>query len=72
MPESQFLPLLLFLHVLGAILGVRADVRVLDHGRDGRRASRSTRNFSARQTEAIGDRLVYPLAIFHGDHRRRC
>ena len=32
--------------------------------------SRSTRTSASRQVEAIGDRLVYPLADLPGDHRR--
>ncbi len=62
---SQFLPFLLFLHVMGAILAFGPTFAYSIMGAMAGREPQHA-NFSARQTEAIGNKLVYPLAIFQG------
>jgi uncharacterized membrane protein len=62
---SQFLPLLLFLHVMGAILAFGPTFAYSIMGAMAGREPQHA-NFSARQVEAIGHKLVYPLAIFQG------
>lgn len=62
---SQFLPLLLFLHVMGAILAFGPTFAYSIMGAMAGREPQHA-NFSARQVEAIGNKLVYPLAIFQG------
>ena len=62
---SQFLPLLLFLHVLGAIIAFGPTFAYSIMGAMAGREPQHA-NFSARQTQAIGNKLVYPLAIFQG------
>jgi uncharacterized membrane protein len=59
------LPLLLFLHVMGAILAFGPTFAYSIMGAMAGREPQHA-NFSARQTEAIGTKLVYPLAIFQG------
>lgn len=57
--------LLLFLHVMGAILAFGP---TFSYSIMGAMAGREPQhaNFSARQVESIGNKLVYPLAIFQG------
>ena len=43
---------------------LRSHIRLFDHGRDVREPQHA--NFSARQIAAIGNKLVYPLAILQG------
>ena len=62
---SQFLPLLLFLHVMGAILAFGPTFAYSIMGAMAGREPQHA-NFSLRQVEAIGNKLVYPLAIFQG------
>lgn len=62
---AQFLPLLLFLHVLGAILAFGPTFAYSIMGAMAGREPQHA-NFSARQVAAIGNKLVYPLAIFQG------
>lgn len=62
---SQFLPFLLFLHVMGAILAFGPTFAYSIMGAMAGREPQHA-NFSARQTEAIGNKLVYPLAVFQG------
>jgi len=62
---SQFVPFLLFLHVMGAILAFGPTFAYSIMGAMAGREPQHA-NFSARQTEAIGAKLVYPLAIFQG------
>jgi uncharacterized membrane protein len=56
---------LLFLHVMGAILAFGPTFAYSIMGAMAGREPQHA-NFSARQTEAIGNKLVYPLAIFQG------
>ena len=65
MDLSQFLPFLLFLHVMGAILAFGPTFAYSIMGAMAGREPQHA-NFSARQVAAIGDKLVYPLAIFQG------
>ena len=65
MDLTQFVPLFLFLHVLGAILAFGPTFAYSIMGSMAGKEPQHA-NFSARQTEAIGNRLVYPLAIFQG------
>ena len=58
-------PILLFLHVLGAIMAFGPTFAYSIMGAMAGREPQHA-NFSARQTAAIGDKLVYPLAIFQG------
>jgi uncharacterized membrane protein len=62
---AQFLPLLLFLHVMGAILAFGPTFAYSIMGAMAGREPQHA-NFSARQVAAIGNKLVYPLAIFQG------
>ena len=65
MDLAQFLPFLLFLHVMGAILAFGPTFAYSIMGAMAGREPQHA-NFSARQVAAIGDKLVYPLAIFQG------
>jgi len=62
---ASFVPFLLFLHVMGAILAFGPTFAYSIMGAMAGREPQHA-NFSARQTEAIGNKLVYPLAIFQG------
>jgi uncharacterized membrane protein len=62
---AQFLPFLLFLHVMGAILAFGPTFAYSIMGAMAGREPQHA-NFSARQVAAIGNKLVYPLAIFQG------
>ena len=62
---AQFLPLLLFLHVMGAIIAFGPTFAYSVMGSMAGREPQHA-NFSARQVQAIGNKLVYPLAIFQG------
>jgi len=55
----------LFLHVLGAILAFRPTFAYSIMGSMAGKEPQYA-NFSTRQSEAIGNRLVYPLAVFQG------
>lgn len=61
----QFAPLFLFLHVMGAILAFGPTFAYSIMGSLAGKEPQHA-NFSARQVEAIGYRLVFPLAIFQG------
>ena len=61
----QFAPFFLFLHVIGAILAFGPTFAYSIMGAMAGKEPQHA-NFSARQVEAIGNRLVYPLAIFQG------
>ena len=65
MEPVQLVPYLLFLHVMGAILAFGP---TFAYSIMGAMAGREPQhgNFSSRQVAAIGNRLVYPLAIFQG------
>jgi uncharacterized membrane protein len=65
MDLSGLVPYLLFLHVLGAILAFGPTFAYSIMGAMSGREPQHA-NFSARQVEAIGNKLVYPLAIFQG------
>ena len=65
MDLAQFAPLFLFLHVMGAILAFGPTFAYSIMGSMAGKEPQHA-NFSARQTEAIGSKLVYPLAIFQG------
>ena len=65
MDLAQFWPLFLFLHVMGAILAFGPTFAYSIMGSMAGKEPQHA-NFSARQTEAIGSKLVYPLAIFQG------
>ena len=65
MQASQLVPFLLFLHVMGAILAFGPTYAYSIMASLGRKEPQHA-NFSARQIELIGNRLVYPLAIFQG------
>ncbi len=65
MQQSQLVPFLLFLHVMGAILAFGPTYAYSIMASLGRKEPQHA-NFSARQIELIGNRLVYPLAIFQG------
>jgi Predicted integral membrane protein (DUF2269) len=62
---ASAVPFLLFLHVMGAILAFGPTFAYSIMGAMAGREPQHA-NFSARQTAAIGNRLVYPLAIFQG------
>src|SRR5258705_2065546 len=62
---AQLVPYLLFLHVMGAILAFGPTFAYSIMGAMAGREPQHA-NFSARQVEAIGNKLVYPLAIFQG------
>ena len=61
----QFAPFFLFLHVMGAILAFGPTFAYSIMGSMAGKEPQHA-NFSARQVDAIGNRLVYPLAIFQG------
>src|SRR6476646_9926010 len=61
----QLVPYLLFLHVLGAILAFGPTFAYSIMGSMAGKEPQYA-NFSTRQSEAIGNRLVYPLAVFQG------
>lgn len=65
MDLTQFFPYLLFLHVMGAILAFGPTFAYSIMGAMAGREPQHA-NFSSRQTEAIGNKLVYPLAILQG------
>lgn len=65
MTLAQFVPFLLFLHVMGAILAFGPTFAYSIMGAMSGREPQHA-NFSARQVAAIGNKLVYPLAIFQG------
>ena len=65
MDLSQLVPFLLFLHVMGAILGFGPTFAYSIMGAMAGREPQHA-NFSARQIAAIGNKLVYPLAIIQG------
>jgi uncharacterized membrane protein len=65
MQPAQFVPFLLFLHVLGAIVAFGPTFAYSIMGSMAGKEPQHA-NFSTRQAEAIGYRLVYPLAIFQG------
>ncbi len=65
MDFGQFFPILLFLHVLGAILAFGPTFAFSIMGSMAGKEPQHA-NFSARQTAAISNRLVYPLVIFQG------
>ena len=58
----QFAPFLLFLHVIGAILAFGPTFAYSIMGSMAGKEPQHA-NFSSRQVEAIGNRLVYPLAL---------
>ena len=62
---TPLLPFLLFLHVMGAILAFGPTFAYSIMGAMAGREPQHA-NFSARQVAAIGNKLVYPLAIFQG------
>lgn len=62
---AQFVPFLLFLHVMGAILAFGPTFAYSIMGAMAGREPQHA-NFSSRQVAAIGNKLVYPLAIFQG------
>jgi uncharacterized membrane protein len=62
---TSLVPYLLFLHVMGAILAFGPTFAYSIMGAMAGREPQHA-NFSARQTAAIGNKLVYPLAIFQG------
>jgi len=62
---ASWIPYLLFLHVMGAILAFGPTFAYSIMGAMAGREPQHA-NFSARQTEAIGNKLVYPMAIFQG------
>ena len=61
----QFAPFILFLHVMGAILAFGPTFAYSIMGSMAGKEPQHA-NFSSRQVEAIGNRLVYPLAVFQG------
>ena len=65
MDLSQLFPYLLFLHILGAILAFGPTFAFSIMGAMASKEPQHA-NFSARQTAAISNRLVYPLVIFQG------
>lgn len=65
MDLSGLVPYLLFLHVMGAILAFGPTFAYSIMGAMSGREPQHA-NFSARQVAAIGDKLVYPLAIVQG------
>jgi hypothetical protein len=62
---ASFVPFLLFLHVMGAILAFGPTFAYSIMGAMAGREPQHA-NFSARQVQAIGNKMVYPLAIFQG------
>ena len=65
MELSQLFPYLLFLHIFGAILAFGPTFAFSIMGSMAGKEPQHA-NFSARQTAAISNRLVYPLVIFQG------
>lgn len=65
MDLAQFFPYLLFLHVMGAILAFGPTFAYSIMGSMAGREPQYA-NFSARQTAAIGNKLVYPMVIVQG------
>ena len=65
MDLDQFTPFFLFLHVLGAILAFGPTFAYSIMGSMAGKEPQHA-NFSSRQVAAIGNKLVYPLAIFQG------
>jgi uncharacterized membrane protein len=65
MDLSQLFPYLLFLHVMGAILAFGPTFAFSIMGAMAGKEPQHA-NFSARQTAAISNRLVYPLVILQG------
>lgn len=65
MELSQTVPFLLFLHVLGAILAFGPTFAYSIMGSLAAKEPQHA-NFSSRQVAAIGNGLVYPLAILQG------
>ena len=61
----QLVPYLVFLHVLGAIVAFGPTFAYSIMGSMAGKEPQHA-NFSTRQVDAIGTRLVYPLAIFQG------
>jgi uncharacterized membrane protein len=61
----EIVPYLVFLHVLGAILAFGPTFAYSVMGSMAAKEPQHA-NFSTRQVEAIGNRLVYPLAVFQG------
>jgi Predicted integral membrane protein (DUF2269). len=62
---TSLVPFLLFLHAMGAILAFGPTFAYSIMGAMAGREPQHA-NFSARQIEAIGNKMVYPLAIFQG------
>ena len=65
MDLTGLVPYLLFLHVMGAILGFGPTFAYSIMGAMSGREPQHA-NFSARQIAAIGNKLVYPLVILQG------
>jgi hypothetical protein len=65
MDLSQLYPYLLFLHIFGAILAFGPTFAFSIMGSMAAKEPQHA-NFSARQTAAISNRLVYPLVILQG------
>ena len=65
MDLTPLVPYLLFLHVMGAILAFGPTFAYSIMGAMAGQEPQHA-NFSARQTAAIGNKLVYPLAIIQG------
>lgn len=65
MDLTSLIPYFLFLHVFGAILAFGPTYAYSIMGSMAGKEPQHA-NFSSRQVEAIGNRLVYPLAIFQG------
>jgi uncharacterized membrane protein len=61
----ELFPYLLFLHVMGAILAFGPPTAYAIMGSMAGKEPQHA-NFSSRQVEAIGTRIVYPLAILQG------
>jgi uncharacterized membrane protein len=62
---TSLIPYFLFLHVFGAILAFGPTYAYSIMGSMAGKEPQHA-NFSSRQVEAIGNQLVYPLAIFQG------
>jgi uncharacterized membrane protein len=62
---TQLIPYFVFLHIMGAILAFGPTFAYSIMGSMAGREPQHA-NFSARQVAAIGNKLVYPLAIFQG------
>ncbi len=62
---TQLFPYFLFLHVLGAILAFGPTFAYSIMGAMAGREPQHA-NFSSRQVAAIGNKMVYPLAVFQG------